>query len=149
MTDISGTIGATSSVAGTSTYTSSTSTSNPTQQMDGQMFLQLLVKQLQEQDPSSPMDTNAMIGQMSQLASMEQLTSLNTASTESFALQMRMAAANLVGKQVSYTDAQGVAQTGIATSVSYAGSVPTVTIGSATVNLDAVSGVTDTASTAS
>lgn len=148
MTDITGAIGAASS-AGTSTYTASTSTASPTQQMDGQMFLQLLVKQLQEQDPSSPMDTNAMIGQMSQLASMEQLTSLNSSSTESFALQMRMAAAGLVGKQVSYTDAQGVAQSGIASSVSYAGSVPTVTVGSATVNLDAVSGVTDTASTAS
>ncbi len=145
MTDITGTIGA-PGAAGTSTYTSSTRTTNPSQQMDGQMFLQLLVKQLQAQDPSSPMDTNAMIGQMSQLASMEQLTTLNTNSTESFALQMRMAAANLVGKQVSYTDAQGVARTGIATAVSYAGSVPTVTIGQTTVALDAVSGVTTTAS---
>jgi len=145
MTDITGTVGAPPTTAGTSTYTATNRAANPSQQMDGQMFLQLLVKQLQAQDPSSPMDTNAMIGQMSQLASMEQLTSLNTSSTEGFALQMRMAAANLVGKQVTYTDAQGATQTGIATSVSYANGVPTVTIGKDTVvALDAVSGVTTT-----
>lgn len=123
-------------------YTSSTTARTPNQTMNSEMFLQLLVAQLRSQDPSSPMDTNAMLGQMSQLASMEQLTSLNTSSTESFALQMRMAAANLVGKQVSYVDAAGATKSGIATAVSYAGSVPTVTIGSDTVALDSVAGVT-------
>jgi flagellar basal-body rod modification protein FlgD len=127
-------------------YTSSTQTRTPNQTMDGQMFLQLLVAQLKSQDPSTPMDSNAMIGQMSQLASMEQLTSLNTASTENFALQMRIAAAGFVGKTVSYTDSTGATQSGVATAVSYAGSVPTVTIGSATVALDAISGVTSSAS---
>ena len=34
----------------------------PKQTMDGEMFMKLLVTQLKNQDPSSPMDTNAMIG---------------------------------------------------------------------------------------
>ena len=134
------TVGTAASTGGI--YTSTTSDRAPQQTMNGEMFLQLLVAQLRSQDPSSPMDSNAMIGQMSQLASMEQLTSLNQASTESFALQMRMAAAQLVGKQVSYLAADGSERSGVATSVSYVNGVPTVTIGDDTVTLDAVSGVT-------
>ena len=112
------------------------------QKMDGEMFLQLLVAQLRAQDPSSPMDTNAMMTQTSQLASMEQLTTMSNLTQESFSLQMRMAASNLIGKEVGYTDADGKAQTGIAKSVSFADAVPTVQIGDKSVRLDAVSGVT-------
>jgi flagellar basal-body rod modification protein FlgD len=150
MTDITGTISPTPVTPGASTYTSgssaSTSSSNA---MSGQMFLQLLVKQLQMQDPSSPMDSNQMISQMSQLSSMEQLTNLNssistlsTTMTASLSLQMRAAAAELVGKQVAYTAADGTAKTGIASAVSYANGTPTVTVGSDTVALVAVTGVT-------
>jgi flagellar basal-body rod modification protein FlgD len=63
-----------------------------------------------------------------------------------FSLQMRMAAANLVGKQVSYTDAaSGKAVTGTATAVSYADSVPTVTVNGKEVNLDVISGISTAA----
>lgn len=116
-------------------------TRTPKQTMDSEVFLSLLVAQLRNQDPSSPMDTNAMIAQTTQLAMMEQLTAMSKASDESFALQMRSAAAALLGHEVSYTDADGNDATGTVTSVSYAGSVPTVTIGDVTVPLDAVSGV--------
>jgi flagellar basal-body rod modification protein FlgD len=123
----------------------------PKQAMDGDMFMQLLVKQLQNQDPSSPMDTNAMIGQTTQLAMMQQITSNTTTGTENFSLQMRISAANLVGKQVSYTDAtSGTTVKGTASAVSFTGAVPTVTVGGKDVALDSISGVIDpTASTAS
>jgi flagellar basal-body rod modification protein FlgD len=112
------------------------------QKMDGEMFLQLLVAQLRAQDPSSPMDTNDMMAQTSQLASMEQLTTMSNLTQESFSLQMRMAASGLIGKEVGYVDADGKEQKGIATAVSYADSVPTVTIGDKSIRLDAISGVT-------
>ena len=111
------------------------------QKMDGEMFLQLLVAQLRAQDPSSPMDTNAMMTQTSQLASMEQLTTMSNLTQESFSLQMRMAASGLIGKEVSYIDADGKEQKGIATSVSFADAVPMVTIGDKSIRLDAISGV--------
>lgn len=130
--------------ATTSLY-ATTPTRTPKQSLDSEAFMNLLVTQLKSQDPGSPMDTNAMMTQTTQLASMEQLTALNSTITESFSLQMRMAASGLVGKQVSYTDSSGVAQTGIASSVSFAGSVPTVTIGSSTIALDAISGVASVA----
>ena len=53
------------------------------------MFMNLLVTQLQNQDPSSPMDTNQMIAQTTQLAMMEKLTDMTTTSQENFSLQMR------------------------------------------------------------
>lgn len=112
------------------------------QKMDGQMFMQLLVAQLRAQDPSSPMDTNAMMTQTAQLASMEQLTTMSNLSQESFSLQMRVAASALIGKEVGYVDSDGTVKKGIASAVSFADAVPTVTIGDKSIRLDAISGVT-------
>jgi flagellar hook assembly protein FlgD len=109
--------------------------------LDSEVFLKLLVTQLTNQDPSSPMNTNEMISQTTQLASMEQLTALSATSTESFALSMRQTAAALIGHEAQYVDDDGVTQKGIVTSVSYAGAVPLVTIGDTSIPLDAVSGV--------
>ena len=119
-----------------------TPTRVPKQTLDSEAFMSLLVTQLKNQDPSSPMDTNAMIGQTTQLAMMEQLTGMNKTSGENFALQMRVAASALIGQQVSYLNKEGAAVTGKASSVSFAGGVPTVTIGGVDVNLDSISGVT-------
>lgn len=121
--------------------------SKKSQTMDSEVFMKLLVTQLQNQDPSSPMDTNQMISQQTQLAMMEQITNQTTTANENFSLQMRIAAANLVGKQVSYTDAtSGASVTGTATAVSYANSVPTVTVNGKEVNLDVISGIKNPAS---
>jgi flagellar basal-body rod modification protein FlgD len=132
-----------SAVAGSSTISTTTSRT-PKQEMDGELFMNLLVTQLQNQDPSSPMDTTQMINQTTQLAMMEKLNSLDSTGTEDFSLQMRIAAASLIGRNVSYTGADGTETTGVASAVSYAGSVPQITIDGKTVALDTVSGVSTT-----
>jgi flagellar basal-body rod modification protein FlgD len=137
MTSIDAIVGASST---TPPVTGSTKTSG-TQKLDGEMFLKLLVAQLRAQDPSSPMSTNDMMAQTTQLASMEQLTSLTSVNQENFSLQMRMAASGLIGKQVSYTGADGVAHAATATAVSFADSIPMMTIGGQSIRLDAISGV--------
>ncbi|WP_223692948.1 flagellar hook assembly protein FlgD [Leifsonia poae] len=131
----------TSDTASTGGLYSTQPTRTPKQSLDGEAFMNLLVTQLRNQDPSSPMDTNQMIAQTTQLAMMEKLTNMDSTNQENFALQMRMAAANLVGHTVSYIDKNGDTQTGVASSVSFAGSVPVVTVGDAKVNLDSISGV--------
>jgi len=144
MTDpISATSATSAATAATGLYEPA-ATSTPSQTMDSSMFLKLLVTQLQNQDPSSPMDTDQMISQTTQLAMMEQLTTLSSTQTEGFALQMRAAAADLIGKQVSYTDSTGAAVTGTVSSVSFAGQVPTVTVGTDHVSLDDLTGVAAT-----
>lgn len=114
----------------------------PKQEMDGEMFMSLLVAQLQNQDPSSPMDTGQMIQQTTQLAMMEKMNELSTTTAEGFSLNMRMAAAQLVGQQVSYVDAKGDTVTGIAESVSYTAAVPTVSVGGKNIPLDVIASVT-------
>jgi flagellar basal-body rod modification protein FlgD len=121
---------------------STTPTRAPKQEMDGEMFLHLLVTQLRNQDPSSPMDTNQMISQTTQLAMMEKMNELAVTGQEDFSLQMRIAAAAFVGKDVSYTDATGASVTGTASAVSFAGPVPVVTVGGVEIPLDLISGIT-------
>lgn len=113
----------------------------PKQVMDSELFLTLLVTQLRNQDPSSPMDTNEMISQTTNLATMEQLTNMATMSEENFSLQMRMAAAGLIGQTVTYTNEAGESVSGTATAVSYKYGVPTVSVDGVDVLLDAISGV--------
>jgi flagellar basal-body rod modification protein FlgD len=139
---ITGTVNPTVATAPTpGMYTTAAATRTPKQTMDSEVFMSLLVTQLRNQDPSSPMDTNQMIAQTTQLAMMEKLTNMDSTNQENFALQMRMAAANLVGHTVSYIDKDGASKTGIASSVSYEGSVPVVTVGDQKIALDSISGV--------
>ena len=124
-------------------------TRTPKQSLDSEAFMQLLVTQLRNQDPSSPMDTNQMIAQTTQLAMMEKLTNMDTTNQEAFALQMRTSAAALIGHTVSYLDKNGDTQSGVASSVSYAGAVPVVTVGDKQINLDAILGVVTPSTSAS
>ncbi|MCH6468527.1 flagellar hook assembly protein FlgD [Sinomonas terrae] len=138
-----GTAAASSAVGGTS-LTSSTPTSTPQQTLNSSVFMDLLVAQLKNQDPSSPMDTNAMIQQTSQLSMVEQLTQLATDSSQGLSVQQRAAAAELIGKAVTYLGADGTSGSGTASSVSFSGTSPTVNIGGASIPLGSITGVTGT-----
>lgn len=133
-------------VGAVSTATTPTAPPAPKQALDAEVFLQLLVAQMKNQDPSSPLDTNEMMAQTTQLAMMEQLTALTSTSSEHFALTMRQTATALVGQQASYVDADGKTQTGRVTQVSFEKGVPLVTIGGTAVPLDVVSGISVAAS---
>lgn len=65
-------------------------------------FLLLYIEQLRNQDPMEPMDTNQMATQMSQFASMEQLTNINTSLSKILESQMADAV-GYIGFQVDYT----------------------------------------------
>ncbi|HEV7949209.1 MAG TPA: flagellar hook capping FlgD N-terminal domain-containing protein [Glaciihabitans sp.] len=132
-----------------SVLAATTGTAAAGQEMDSDLFMKLLVTQLRNQDPSSPMDTNEMITQTTQLATMEKLQTMADTSTESFSLQMRTVAAALVGSEVSYQDADGATQTGVASAVSFATAVPQVTVGESVIPLDLISGTQQRATSVS
>lgn len=71
--------------------------------MDKNAFMQLLVAQLQNQDPLNPMSNKDSTAQMAQFASLEQLTNLNT-SLQFVSRQLSMSqttgASTLIGKTV-------------------------------------------------
>ncbi|WP_432396813.1 flagellar hook assembly protein FlgD [Pseudarthrobacter sp. L19] len=127
-------------VGGTSTPASAVR--SPVQTMDANVFMTLLVAQMKNQNPSAPMDTNQMMSQTIQLSMMEKTTEMTTNSKEAFSLQMRSAAAQLVGHNVDYTLSDGTTGTGLAGSVSFAGAVPTVKVGTLSIPLDSISGIT-------
>ena len=79
---------ASTTASGSSTGTSTSSTGGLAGTSVGTTFLNLLVQELQNQDPSSPMDSTQMVGQMISLNQLDQLISINqnlTPSTSSSA----------------------------------------------------------------
>ncbi len=135
---------AAATVPAATSLTSTASTRATSQSYNSELFLKLLTTQLANQDPSSPMDSTQMIAQTSQLASMEQLTKLTQTSTDTYSLQQRTSAANVIGKQVGWTDADGTARTGLATSVTFSSTGgPQLTVGDQTVALSSVTSITE------
>src|SRR6185312_308807 len=93
--------------ASTTSLWSTQPTRTPHQSLTADDFMNLLVTQLQNQDPSSPMDSAAMVQQTTQLGMMQQMTALGASSNTALNLQMQTAAADLIGKTVSYNDVAG------------------------------------------
>src|SRR5438093_12702480 len=93
----------TSTAAASTTTTSSKATTGTAKEDPKQTFMNLLVAQLEHQNPLSPMDNTQFTQQLAEFTSLEQLQSMNanlsalmTAQTTTNGLQ----AATLIGKQV-------------------------------------------------
>jgi flagellar basal-body rod modification protein FlgD len=123
--------------------TSGTSLPSSTNGLGESDFLQLMIDQLKNQDPTSPADPTQFLSELADFSSLEQETTIAGASTASASAQASAAALGLLGKTVSYTDSNGATQTGAVTKVDLTSSGPTLTIGSATgITLGSVTEVT-------
>ena len=87
----------------------STSASASDLQMD---FLNLLVTQLQNQDPMSPMDSENMSAQLAQFSELQQLEEMNSSFGQMLESAQRSYAGSLIGKDVSFSAAAGGAVEG-------------------------------------
>lgn len=83
----------------------------PKQELDGEVFLKLLVTQLQNQDPSSPMDTNQMVSQAAQLSMTETMNGMAKTMESQNAASSMSTAATLMGKDVEWLDPATMAHT--------------------------------------
>ena len=95
---MSGTIGATTSTTGTA------GTSGSRLSADLNTFLRLLTTQLQNQDPTQPMDANQLTNQLVQFSTVEQQMNTNTTLQSLLSLQQAGQlgqAAALVGQRVA------------------------------------------------
>ncbi len=87
-----------------STSSAATSTAKtPSKELDKNAFMQLLVAQLQHQDPTAPQDSTQMMQQMTSFSSLEQMQNMNTA-LQGIQVQnqglFQSQSASLVGKRV-------------------------------------------------
>ena len=60
----------------------STTSRNPSTENDSNMFLTLMLKQLEEQDPTQPTDNTQWLSQLAQYSSLEQMTQMNEGLTK-------------------------------------------------------------------
>jgi len=82
----------------------------PQNQLDRNAFLRLLLNQVQNQDPLNPMDNSAMVAQLAQFSSLEQMQNVSdgVSTLNGNIDQLNFSnAANLLGKQISGIDMQG------------------------------------------
>jgi len=74
--------------------------SSSSQLVSEQAFLQLLITQLQNQDPLSPADPTQFVSQLASFSSLEQITQLNTNMTS----VLDNSVTSLIGKTATVTD---------------------------------------------
>src|SRR5439155_8521157 len=87
----------------TSQATNPTTTTGPSaSQVSSDQFLQLLVTQLQNQDPLNPITNTDFAAQLAQFSTLEGIEKLNTNFSDLLLLQELTQGANLVGKTVVY-----------------------------------------------
>ncbi|MET3911179.1 flagellar basal-body rod modification protein FlgD [Bradyrhizobium sp. S3.3.6] len=110
------------SATDTTSTNSTNSTSSPTatssNTVDYNTFLQLLIAEMKNQDPTNPMDTSQYMSQFAQLSSVEQAMQTNTKLDSLLSSQALSQADGLIGKNVSFTDSTGATFTGKVASIS-------------------------------
>jgi flagellar basal-body rod modification protein FlgD len=117
--------------SGTSTDSSSTSRVI-NKDLDRDAFLQLLVMQMQNQDPMEPMDNSQMIAQLAQLTSLEQMEKLNTSfdTLSGNVDQLNfLNASSMIGKYVTGVDSSGTEMSGTVDGVQMQDSVVQLVVG--------------------
>ncbi len=81
----------------------------PAQTMLGQDdFLKILVTQLQNQDPTSPMEDKDFIAQMAQFSSLEQIRNMSQGFQRLSGLLASSEAAGVLGRSVEIRDGDGI-----------------------------------------
>nr|WP_182541587.1 flagellar hook capping FlgD N-terminal domain-containing protein [Nocardioides ginsengisegetis] len=102
---------------------------------DKEMFLQLLVAQLRYQDPMNPADSSQFLSQSAQFTSLEKMQDVADQTSALLAAQVSFGASNLVGKPVTYLDADGGSVSGTVQSVTYDANGPMLVVDGTQVSL--------------
>ena len=104
-------------------------------------FLQLLVSQLQNQDPLDPVSDKEFISQLSQLSQLQGIQDLNANFGEMLKLQQLTNGSSLIGKTVGYTASDGTSKTGTVSSLAVNGDKFVLKVGQDTIGLDQIATV--------
>ena len=141
-TPISGPVGtfpSTSTTGTTGSTGTATKAKTGSNAVDQDMFLKLLVAQLKYQDPMKPQDSSQFMAQTAQFTSLSKLTNIDQTNTAMLGAQGFLQAAALVGRNVTYTSADGTEATGLVQSASFGPDGPTLRVGDKDVPIAEVS----------
>ncbi len=114
---------------------------------DKEMFLNLMVAQLRYQDPMNPADSGEFLAQNAQFTALEKMQDVADQTAALLAAQISFGASGLVGRYVTYLDADGTSASGLVGSVSYDANGPMLQVGDQAVSLGQVQSVAATAPT--
>lgn len=137
----------TSSVGSTGSTTSTSTESTVTdryEDMDLDVFLQLLITELQSQDPSEPMKNSELVNQISQIRAIESNTRL-TETLESVMLGQNMSTASgLLGRTITGLTDDGTRVEGVVDKITVTDGTPVLYVGDDAVSLSNVEGIVPT-----
>ncbi|MCG8453737.1 MAG: flagellar hook assembly protein FlgD [Spirochaetales bacterium] len=102
-------------------------------------FLKILITQLQNQDPTKPMEDREFIAQMAQFSSLEQMTNMSSQFTELSSTMKSSQAMGLLGQSVEIAQGEGMI-TGTVDAVT-GGPFPQLLVGGAYYDYDSVTKV--------
>jgi len=91
-------------------------------------FLKLLMTQLKAQDPTAPFDSQQMLAQQAQFASLEQMQNLNTNLMTLLAMQNVSQATNLLGRTVTGVNEAGQSVNGTVSGIAFSEGVSILTV---------------------
>lgn len=132
----------------TATGTTTGATTTTSSSADKDMFLQLLVAQMKYQDPMKPTDSSQFLAQSAQFTALEKMQTVADQTAQLVTTQMAFGASSLVGRTVSWTNADGTTATGAVSGVNFATNGPVLVVGGQEVPLGQVTSVSQTASAA-
>ncbi|MEZ5942587.1 MAG: flagellar hook capping FlgD N-terminal domain-containing protein [Planctomycetaceae bacterium] len=106
--------------------------------VDKGQYLNLLVAQLQNQDPLKPMDQQEQVAQLAQFSMVEGIDRLNTRFDQFFELQMLGNGRNLLGSTVEFHSNDGLIESGIVERISAEDSGIVLTVNGHAISMDQV-----------
>ena len=127
-------ITSTASTLGQTTGSTDSSSVLPEQTLSQSDFLNLLVTQMENQDPMNPMSDTDFISQMANFTSLQN-------STETYASIQAMQANNLIGSTVTVQGTDGTVDSGVVSEVVMNSGTPNLLVNGQTYTLDEVQSV--------
>lgn len=104
--------------SGTGSTSTGSTTSTATNTVNYNTFLQLLIAEMKNQDPTNPTDTSQYMSQFAQMSSVEQAMQTNTKLDALLSSSALSQADGLIGRTATFTDSTGATMSGKITSVS-------------------------------
>lgn len=133
-------VGSTGSTSGTNSTTNKKKTeTDPLAGLDMKEFLDLLISELQNQDPLNPMDNKEMIAQISEIRQVGATDKLSKTLDSVLLGQGLSSASSLLGKSIKGLTDDAKQVSGTVDRVSVTDGVPKLHVGDATIDLSNIS----------